>query len=270
MAFKISGFGASEEVVDTTLPAPIQQIITPQKSLVQVYFPNRNQTLTYFNDQFDLKLGDVVFVDGKLENERGIVREISKNFKIKISDYKRVISVADTEISGSVYIADSHFISFKPTVISYPKIRSWVLPPVKEEEEYETGYDDASFFLDKLFDMNVSATVFERGREYFIDNRVTYLEINADHGKAIVEGELAYEIEFDYLAGEIKRLTCTCPCGYTCKHEVATMLQLREILEIIEGNYADEYRQTGYFAAVAKGAFFSLVLNRKKTGCFTL
>ena len=244
MAFKISGFGASEEVVDTTLPAPIQQIITPQKSLVQVYFPNRNQTLTYFNDQFDLKLGDVVFVDGKLENERGIVREISKNFKIKISDYKRVISVADTEISGSVYIADSHFISFNPTVISYPKIRSWVLPPVKEEEEYETGYDDASIFLDKLFDMNVSATVFERGREYFIENRVTYLEI--------------------------KRLTCTCPCGYTCKHEVATMLQLREILEIIEGNYADEYRQTGYFAAVAKGAFFSMVLNRKKTGCFTL
>ena len=79
MAFKISGFGASEEVVDTTLPAPIQQIITPQKSLVQVYFPNRNQTLTYFNDQFDLKLGDVVFVDGKL------IRQETKKYYIMLN-----------------------------------------------------------------------------------------------------------------------------------------------------------------------------------------
>lgn len=270
MSFKISGFGASETNKNIALPVSLQQSVTPQKSLVQVYFPNRNQTLTYYNDQFNLKIGDVVFVDGKLENERGIVREISKNFKIRLSDYKHIISVADTEISGSIYFTHSHFISFNPTTMPYHKIRSWVLPPVKAEEEYETGYDDTAFLLDKLFDMNVSASVFERGREYFVENRVTYLEINSDHGKAIVEGEHAYEVEFDYLAGEVSRLTCTCPCGYTCKHEVAVMLQLREILEIIEENYDGEYHQSGCFSAVAKGAFFSMVLNHKKTGAFTL
>lgn len=58
----------------------IPQATVPVKSLVQVYFPERNQTLTYFNHQSDLKRGDFDFVDGKLEGIRGIVREVRKNF----------------------------------------------------------------------------------------------------------------------------------------------------------------------------------------------
>lgn len=37
------------------------------KSLVQVHFPSRNMTLSYYNDMFDLHRGDIVYVDGKLE-----------------------------------------------------------------------------------------------------------------------------------------------------------------------------------------------------------
>ena len=39
----------------------------PKKSVVQVFFAARNRTLAYYNDQFDLHPGDIVFVDGKLE-----------------------------------------------------------------------------------------------------------------------------------------------------------------------------------------------------------
>lgn len=267
MKFPI-GFTFNDESKKAEMVPLVQQATVPVKSLVQVYFPERNQVLTYFNDQFDLKRGDFVFVDGKQEGIRGIVREVNKNFKIKVADYKKVISVADINVSGQMHMAGSHFISFDPTVLPYEKIRSWFLPPVKAEDEYETGNDDTAFALDKLGEMKVSQAIFERGRDYYIEDRVVYLSIDAGHGRAIVEGEHAYEIEFDYADGEIRNLICSCPCGYTCKHEVAAMLQLKDTLEKIEKNYAELHQD--YFAAVGKHALFRFVIQFKQTGTFTL
>lgn len=95
----------------------VQQKTVPVKSLVQVYFPERNQALTYFNDKIDLKRGDFVFVDGKLEGIRGIIRDVIKNFKIKVADYKKVTSVANTNVSGQMHMAGSHFVSFDVSVL---------------------------------------------------------------------------------------------------------------------------------------------------------
>lgn len=267
MKFPI-GFAFNDEARKVEMEPVVRQEVVPVKSLVQVYFPERNQALTYFNDQFDLKRGDFVFVDGKLEGVRGIVREVNKNFKIKISDYKKVISVADTNISGQMHMAGSHFISFDISVLPYEKIRTWYLPPVKPEDEYETSNDDTVIILDKLGDIKVSQAVWERGREYYMDNHVRCICVNAGRGIAIVEGERAYEVEFDFADGEIRNLICSCPCGYTCKHEVAAMMQLRETLELIEKHYANLHH--GYFAAIVKGDLFQFAIDSKETGTFTL
>ena len=48
------------------------------------------------------------------------------------------------------------------------------------------------------------------------------------------------------------------------------MLQLRETLELIEKHYVDEYAQSHYFAAIVKGVFFTLAIDGKETGDFTL
>ena len=267
MKFPI-GFAFNDESQKMEMEPMIQQAIVPVKSLVQVYFPERNQTLTYFNDQFDLKRGDFVFVDGKLEGIRGIVREINKNFKIKVADYKKVISVADTNVSGQMHMAGSHFVSFDASVLTYEKIRTWYLPPVKGEDEYESGNDDTVITLDKLGDMKVSQAVWERGREYYMDNHVHYICVDAGHGRAIVEGERAYEVEFNFADGEIRNLVCSCPCGYACKHEVAAMMQLKETLELIEKHYAALHR--GYFAAIDKRDLFRFAIDCKETGSFAL
>ena len=47
--------------------------IMERKSVVQVYFPDRDRSYSYYNDQFDLQCGDIVFVEGKLEGVRGRV-----------------------------------------------------------------------------------------------------------------------------------------------------------------------------------------------------
>lgn len=111
MKFKI-GFTAEKEVekkapeIETKAPeeAPARE------SLVRVYFPQRGFDCTYYNNLFDLHVGDLVYVDGKLEGKRGKVIDVSYTFKIKLSDYKRVIAKIDTDISGEFcYVGDELF-----------------------------------------------------------------------------------------------------------------------------------------------------------------
>lgn len=271
MAFKI-GFTAEypdTDSVATTYIVP-QQTATPRKSVVQVYFAERNMTLAYYNDQFDLHRGDIVYVDGKLEGVRGRITEVNYNFKIKMSDYKRVIAVVDTSVNGRLYIAGSHFVTFDRAALPISKARSWFTAPTREDDEFVCGSDDTSFYLDNLDGMKVSATIEERGHNYYLGNRVKYICLDDNKGYAIVEGSENYEVEFEYCDCVISGLVCSCFCSYNCKHEYATMLQLIETLELIEKYYADEYDSSGYFAAVSKSTLFEFAVAGRETGCVIL
>ncbi len=271
MAFKI-GFTAEKndnkhEKVAYTVT---QEHTAPKKSVVQVYFAGRNMTLAYYNDRFDLKRGDMVYVDGKLEGMRGRVTEVNYNFKIKVSDYKRVIAVADTAVNGRFFMAGSHFVTFDRNALPMGKAVTWFRAPAKEEDEFVCGSDGSFFRLDDLSGMNVSDAIAERGHEYYMENKVRYLCVDGTHGYAIVEGSKAYEVEFQYRNGEISGLICSCFCSYNCKHAVAAMLQLRETLRTMDKHYAGEYERTGYFAAVNKGTLFAFAVDGRETGSFTL
>lgn len=243
---------------------------TPRKSVVQVAFPGRGCALAYYNDQFDLHVGDYVYVDGKLEGQCGRVTDVSYAFKIKVSDYKRVIALVDTTVKGQFYFAGSHLVTFDREVIPVSKVSTWFHAPAKEGEEYICGKDDQTFRLDDLKNMKVSPEIAERGYDYYMESNVTYITIDDERGYAIVEGSKPYEIEFDYCAGEIKNLTCSCFCSYHCKHEVAAILQLKETLKTIEKHYAEKYERTGYFAAILKGTLFSFAVNGRENGSLTL
>lgn len=267
MAYKIGFTAEHPEKTPSASACPIpQQEAVPRKSVVQVYFADRNMTLAYYNDRFDLHCGDVVYVDGKLEGKRGRVTEVNYNFKIKVSEYKRVIAVADTSVHGRFFLAGSHFVTFDRAVLPMEKAATWFKAPIKEEDEFVNGSDDTSFPLENLGCMKVSSAVAERGRSYYLDNKVQYISVDGTKGNAIVEGAENYEVEFEYAHGDISGLVCACFCSGNCKHEVAAMLQLKETLELIEKQYADEYARTGYFAAVNKGTLFAFALDGKKTG----
>ncbi|MBQ1995546.1 MAG: hypothetical protein II237_05080 [Clostridia bacterium] len=270
MSFKI-GFASesyNKNAAETIRREP-QRTIAPRKSLVQVYFPDRNTTLTYFNDRFDLYCGDLVYVDGKLTGLIGRITDVNYNFKIKISDYKRVIALVDTTVHGQFFMAGSHFVTFDRNALPSNKIITWFKSP-EAEEEFVSGNDDTSFRLDDLSGMNISKSIAERGHKYYMENKVRYISVDNGKGYAIVEGNDCYEIEFRYHNGEISQLVCSCFCSYSCKHEFASMLQLRETLEIIGKNYADEYEHSGYFAAVNKGTLFAFAIDGKDNASFTL
>ena len=271
MAFKI-GFSAEQpenKPVEATLIVP-EQITIPHRSVVQVYFAGRNMTLAYYNDKFDLHCGDMVYVEGRLEGQRGRVVDVNYNFKIKLSDYKRVIAVVDTAVNGQFFMTGSHFITFDRTALPASKVITWLKTPTKEDDEFVSGSDDTSFRLDGLYGMNLSAAIAERGQTYYMEKRVRYISLDGTKGYAIVEGSNVYEVEFEYCDGEISKLVCSCFCSYNCKHEVAAMLQLREMLDFIAKHYAQEYDRTDYFAAVNKEMLFAFAIDGKETGSFTL
>lgn len=246
------------------------QTKAPRRSVVQIHFEDRNMTLTYYNDMFDLHKGDTVYVDGKLEGILGSVTQVNYNFKIRISDYHRVIAVVDTEVHGQFFIAGSHFVTFDRNALPCGKALLWFKPPVKDEDEFISGSDDTSFRLDSLDEMNITPAIAQRGHNYYLENRVRYICIDGTHGYAIVEGGEAYEVEFEYRDGEISRLVCSCYCSYNCKHEFAAMLQLKESLKNIEKNYAEKYENSSYFAAVNKATLFEFAVGDKNCGTLTL
>ena len=80
--FKIGFNSSAEEYRKTSKEeCSICPAVTPRKSVVRVHFPARNMNLSYYNDAFDLKCGDIVFVEGKLEGLRGRVVDVAYNFK---------------------------------------------------------------------------------------------------------------------------------------------------------------------------------------------
>lgn len=246
--------------------------LAPRRSLVRVHIPDRGMTLTYYNDRFDLQCGDLVYVSGKLEGLRGYVREVQYNFKIKVSDYEKVIAVADTEVHGQFFIAGTQLVTFEPVTLPKEKVARWFIAPASEEEELISGNGEESFLLYELKGMNVKPEIVERGLEYYRHNQVKYLCIDGINGYAIVEGRENYEVEFefDYEKGEICHLTCNCFCTCNCKHEVATMLQLRETLDYVVEKYRGRFESGGYFAVIAKDTFFQFAVDGKAEGCFTL
>lgn len=268
MSFKI-GFTTEDPENKLATEYTAQQAQTsPRKSVVQVYFEGRNMTLAYYNDKFDLHRGDIVYVDGKLDGMRGRVTEVSYNFKIKLSDYKRVVAVADTTVKGKFFMAGSHFVTFDREALPKSKVITWFKAPIKDDE-FVSGSDGTSFDLEDLGGMNVSQVIAERGHNYYVENRVRYISVDGTNGCAIVEGGEAYEVEFEYRNGQISGLNCSCFCGGSCKHEFAAMLQLKETLKQID-NYYDELERTGYFAAINKGTLFEFAVDGKEIGSFTL
>lgn len=237
----------------------------PRKSVVQVYFAPDHRSLAYYNDQFDLHPGDLVFVDGKLAGQQGCVTQVSYNFKIKLSDYKRVISVADTAVDGTFYAAGSHLVTFDRSALPACQAAGWFLPPAKPEEEIVSGTDDDTFSLDGRW---AGDAVFQRGYDYYKRGLVRYISLDGRTGYAIVEGTSPYEVEFACENGEISRLVCSCFCGGCCKHEVAVTMQLRDLLERVERDYPDAYARSGYFAAVYRQTLFEYAVDRRENGPF--
>ncbi len=219
-----------------------------QKSLVSVFFPTRGVTYSYLNDAFDLKVGDLVFVEGCLSGVRGEVKEVSHSFRIKPSVYKRVIAVADTAVCGEFFSLNENFLTYDLDALNFEKVLSWFKPP--ENEEFLEVRNGSFFSLCEMKKLGASAKVIELGVDYYKNERVLFLEVSSSKVRAIVAGEDYYTVEFDWRGGEVSSPVCSCFCTGPCKHEVAVLLKLKEILKSVKKTP---------FCAISKGVLARFV-----------
>lgn len=90
----------------------------------------------------------------------------------------------------------------------------------KEEFDFDLFNDD----MDSLFHYHIS----ERGKKYYEEERVKFLEKFDDKYFAIVEGTKKYVVIIKYDDKEKKtQVYCSCPCEFYCKHIYAVMMSIR-------------------------------------------
>lgn len=256
--------GSAPEAVPAPA-APAETAAVP--SVVRVFFPERGQAYSYYNDRFDLHDGDLVYVSGKLARQRGQVVAVDYNFRIRLADYERVIGAADRNVRGTFYALGAHLVTLEPNVLPFRQVRGWFLPP-EADEEYAVGHGPGPVYA--LEQLSIPAGVAEKGHAYYMENRVIYLSVDGTAGHAIVSGTVPYEITFTYADGSVSALTCGCYETGLCKHGAAVLLQLRETLEKIHEHWPDALAEDGYFAAVSKSAFSFFTTSSSKPASITL
>jgi len=100
------------------------------------------------------------------------------------------------------------------------------LTDTTERYEYKREFDFNLFKgdIDKLF----SYQICQRGKKYYEESKVKFLEKIDDRYFAIVEGNEKYVVVINYNESEEKmRVYCSCPCEFYCKHIYAVILSIR-------------------------------------------
>ncbi len=137
MKFKI-GFSSdtqnqSEEIV---LPSVTEgETVNAVKSVVNVLFED-GRTFPYYNDTFDLKKGDVVYVDGKLAGKRGTVTDVTTKFKVDLEYYKRVLSKLDFDFHGEFLKMDHLMVSFSENALPFGQAKGCFFPPKETDQSF--------------------------------------------------------------------------------------------------------------------------------------
>ncbi len=234
----ILGFGRTEDFAESGAMTEELHSEEPVRSLVSVRFPSLDCTYTYYNDIFNLREGDIVFVSGKMAGERGAVETVNYRFKINPAEYERVIARPVICMQGTYAPVLDKMVSTDRVTIDPERFSGWILPPAggsSEPPEYVMG-EGYAFDLEHFTESpDVESAVMSRALDYCSEGRVCYLRIKDNVGTAFVKGTKWYEVDFRYENGWVRDMYCECPYDGFCKHSIAVLITLREILKRIGG-----------------------------------
>ena len=183
---------------------------------------------------------------------------MNRNFRIHLSDYKRVVGRAETAVRGAFSLAGDYLIAHDRKTLPYDRAITWFKAPMKPGEVIAFGYDGADFPLSEMERAFPPAAI-ERGEAYFLQNRVVYLELDEHLVRAVVRGTRFYEVSFLLDGERVSIPACDCYVAGPCKHAYAALRALRELLE--HAPICPDY-----FAAVEKGALLSYALSANHSG----
>ena len=231
----ILGFGTEEKPAEIKAEAAPTITGEPVRSLVSVRFIGDGRTLTYYDDRFALEEGDRVFVSGRLAGKPGVVEKVTTRFRIRLSDYERVISKACGCIRGSYESVIGKMLSFDEEALSPADFRSWFMPPAEAEggegpeEEILAGDGFELSLPDLEEDEDAGEAVLDRAVDYCRNGKVAYIGVRNGIGTAYVEGSSWYEVNFRIRGDSMTEMYCGCPYPGLCKHLLAVAMTIRAL-----------------------------------------
>ncbi len=261
---RIVGFASPEEPHAPASKAPERRAcLPPVPSLVSVRFDSCNKALTYYNDLFALKTGDRVFVSGKYAKEVGTVDSVTTKFRIRLSDYEKVISLAQTPVQGTYRPVLDKMVSTDADAVSPEDFKTWFLPPdtpaddpenvIVSGEGWEIPLDDLTGAEDS------EQAVFDRAVRYCNEGKVAYVSVRNGIGKAFVEGSQIYELDFRLNGRMLTEGYCGCPYPRLCKHLLAVALTLSVFTK------TGAFDPDGDFVIIDPGRLFYMIRHSGQT-----
>lgn len=236
----ILGFSIGEVQEAKSNETPSTVYNHPVPSLVTVRFSGNGPTMTYYNDKYALEAGDRVFVSGKYAGQPGEVEKVTTRFKIRLSDYQRVIAKASIVIHGTYELVLDKMVSYDENAVSPEEFRSWILPPAQQddgdgeapEDEIIVGDGYALDFFDLEHCDDITEAIAERAMDYCRSGRVVYLSVRDGVGTAFVQGTKWYEVNFRLDGSLLSEAYCDCPYPGLCKHLLAVAMTLRALAQV--------------------------------------
>ena len=231
----ILGFGIEETPENAEVPETVSvpREAPPVRSLVSVRFPDGGRELTYYNDRFDLAVGDRVFVSGKLAGTPGVVEKVTTRFRICLSDYQRVISKAFGAPRGSFEAMIDKMVSYDRLAMPPEDFRSWILPARSPEGGEDIlcgdGYELSLSALEEADE--ASREVLDRAVDYCRNSKVAYISVIDGIGTAFIEGTHWYEVDFRLRGDRMSEMYCDCPYPGLCKHLLAAAITIRTLAQ---------------------------------------
>ncbi|MBE6703000.1 MAG: hypothetical protein E7585_06290 [Ruminococcaceae bacterium] len=203
------------------------------KRLVEIQFDSHDSKLSYLCKIENIEVGDLVTVDGKLEDQIGTVTKVLKAFKTPKFEMKWVTAVLNRDLTGEYRKIGDDIVSLGGTLTSEKFCTMYIGERYKGNEgigEADLDIDLATFEESGFIDDEL---VMLKGKDYYKHDRVAYISLQNGMGKAYVIGSEWYEIDFKYEDGKVTYIACECPYFGNCKHIVAVLFKLREMLKKI-------------------------------------
>lgn len=220
-------------------------------SLVKVSFEESQKVFEYYNDKFDLHIGDRVFVDGKMEGRIGLVVAVAKQFRINVKNYCRVIAHPTISFSGKFRRMNDKMVCLGSCCPSPEMFRAWISAENENDEEIVCG-EPFSVSLDAFGpSCEISEAVFRNALEYCQNGNVAYIRIEDGIGTAFVKGTKWYEIRFTVNGRQIEGVSCDCSYPYLCKHIIAVVITLNLMFS------NDAFAQAHTFTAIDRNFFWN-------------
>lgn len=226
-------------------------------SVVKVAFAGVKRLYTYFNDKLDLQPGDVVYVEGKMWEHPGQVREIYPADLGELVALNKVIQKVDLKVHGTYYSYGPYMFSFEGETIGFDQFKSWVSPPLEEKAVVDqTGFD---LKLDEIGDYDwISEAALSDGMRYFEEERVQYLSVTDGKGHGLVKDGRWHSVAFDYDGRRIYNMVCRRNHGFFSAHDAAVCLTLRTLLDLFHRDFSDRFDGWN-FTAVNRRVFYQII-----------